>query len=90
LAILGQNETYAVFYVFWLCPFRPKTVPMPLREADIYRRYKQIQHLKINWNIARNVMCFIMNVIIAIARQKFLAKLIYLSFSKFNYRQNMF
>jgi len=39
-------------------------------------------------NIARNILCFIMNVIIA--RQKFSAHLIYLSFSKFSYRQNMF
>jgi len=40
-----------------------------------------------NWNIARNLMCFIMNVIIA--KQKVSANLIYLSFSKFSYRQNI-
>jgi len=54
--------------------------------ADIYRRYKQIQHLK-NWKVVRNIMCFIMNVIIA--KQKISANLIYLSFSKFSYSQNM-
>jgi len=59
--------------------------------ADIYRRYKQIQHFfKRNWNIARNLMCFILNVIIA--RQNFSAHLIgsSSSYSKFSYRQNMY
>jgi len=55
--------------------------------ADIYRRYKQIQHLK-NWKNARNIMCFIMNVIIS--KQKFSVNFIYLSFSKLSYRKNMF
>jgi len=38
--------------------------------------------------IAHNIMCFVMNVIMA--RQKISAQPIYLSFSKFSYRQNMF
>jgi len=29
--------------------------------ADVYQRYKQFQHLK-KCNIARNIMCFFMNV----------------------------
>jgi len=53
-----------------------KIVPAPLSGADIYRCYKQIQHfLKKKYNIARNIMCFIMNVIIA--RQIFSTNLIY-------------
>jgi len=56
--------------------------------ADIYRRDKQIQHLTKNWDIARNIMCFIMNVIIA--KQKFSANLTYLSFSNYSYGQNIF
>jgi len=28
-------------------------------EANIYRRCKQIQHFSKNWNIARNIICFI-------------------------------
>jgi len=59
-------------------PSLSKTVPTTLKGFGIKR----------NWNIARNIMCFIINVIIA--KQKFLANLIYLSFSKFRYRQNMF
>jgi len=43
---------------------------------------------KKNWNIARNIMCFIMNIVIV--KQNFSALLIYLSFSKLRYRQNMF
>jgi len=38
------------------------------KKVDIYRRYKQIQHLKKS-KIARNIICFITNVIIA--KQKF-------------------
>jgi len=70
-----------------LTPPCPKTVHTPLVGADNYRCYKQIQHLK-KWDIARNIMCCIINVIIA--KEKFSANLIYLSFSKFSYRQNMF
>jgi len=56
--------------------------------TDIYQRYKQFQYFSKKCNIARNIMCFIMNVIIA--RQKYSAHSIYLSFSKFSFRQNMF
>jgi len=52
LEILGQNETYNLYF---------------LSGADIYRRYKQIQHFsKTKCNIARNIMSFFMNVIIKI------------------------
>jgi len=45
-----------------------------------YRRYKQIQQFSLKkWNIACNIIYFIMNVIIA--RQIFSAHPIYLSFS---------
>jgi len=83
---LGQNESFFLNFLL-LPPLCPKIVPAPLRGADVYSRYKQIQHLK-KWNIARNTMCFMLNVINAI--QTILAHLVYLSFSKFSYRQNMF
>jgi len=41
-----------------------------------------------SYALARNIMCFIMNVITA--RQEYLAHPIYLSFSKYSYRQIMF
>jgi len=35
-----------IFYVFWLCPLHVQNRSHAAEEADIYRRYKQIQHLK--------------------------------------------
>jgi len=81
----GENETYILNFL--LRPLSVQRSCLPLRGADVYPRYKQIQHLK-KQNIVRNIMCFVMNVINA--RQKILTHLIYLSFSKFSYRQNMF
>jgi len=48
---------------------------------------KTISAFKKNWNIARNKICFIVNVVIAQAK---MFSPSYLSFSKFSYRQNMF
>jgi len=62
LKILGQNETYILYF---LPPSCPKIVPAPLRGADIYRCYKQIQQFSKNCDIDRNIMCFIMNIIFA-------------------------
>jgi len=56
--------------------------------GDIYRRYKQIHQFSKKLEYACKIMCFILNVIIV--RPKFSAHLIFLSFSKFSYRQNMF
>jgi len=55
-------------------PLCPKIVPASLRGADVYLRYKHIYHLN-KWNIARNIMCFIINVINV---RKKLARLIYI------------
>jgi len=43
---------------------------------------------KEHWSITRNIVCFIINIIIA--RKKFSAHPIYLSFSKFSSRQKIF
>jgi len=83
---LGQNKTYILCFLVLSSPLS-KIRSRATEGADIFRRYKQIQLLK-NWNIARYIMCFIMNVVIA--KQKFLANLTYLFFLKFGYRQNMF
>jgi len=55
-----QNETY----VFWLCfPSCPKTVPAQLRGLIFIDPTNKFS--KKNWNIAHDIMCFIMNVTIA-------------------------
>jgi len=83
LGNFGAKRNFIILY------FLSKNHFCATEVADIYRRCKIIQYfLKKNLNIARKIMCFIMNVIIA--RQNFSAHLIYLSFSKFSYRQNMF
>jgi len=74
--------------LYFLPPPCLNIVPAPLTAADIYRRYKQFQRFKKKRNIARKILCFIMNVIIT--KQKFSTYPIYLSFSKFSYRRNMF
>jgi len=85
LKILGKNETYILYF---LPPPCPKIVPAPLRGLIFIDATNKFSNLKKKCNIARNIMCFIMNVIFA--RQKFSAHLIYLFFSKFSNRQNMF
>jgi len=62
LAILGQNKTYILCFPA-LPPPCPKIVPAPLRRL-IFIDVQQIQHLQINWNIVRNIICFIMNVLL--------------------------
>jgi len=52
-----------LYFIFFL-PLCPKIVPAPLREVDIYRFYEQIQQFSKRLEY-RNIMCFIMNVIIA-------------------------
>jgi len=86
LAILEQNETL-LFYIFW-SPSCTKIVFAPLGGLIFIDTANKFNILQKNWNIARNIMCFIMNVVIG--WRNFLAHHIYLSFSKFIYRQNMF
>jgi len=81
-----QNETYILFFLV-LPPPCLKTVSAPLRRPIFIDTTNKFSISK-NWNIAHNIMCFIMNAIIA--RQNFSAILIYLSISKFSYRQNIF
>jgi len=85
MLMLGNfGEKYVIFSALSLSKNRFCII----EGADIYWRRKQIQHFsKKNWNIARNIMCFIMNVIIG---QTKLFSPAYLSFSMFSYRQNMF
>jgi len=64
LGNLAQNEIYILCFLA-LTSSLSKKRSRANGKADIYLRYKQIQHLNKNWNIARNIMCFIMNVIIA-------------------------
>jgi len=75
--------------LYFLPPPYPKLVSAPLRgllqtNSAFFKKKK--------WNIARSIMYmyFIMNVYVIIARQNFSAHPVYLSFSKFNNRQNMF
>jgi len=77
MQMLGNFGTKLLFLCF-LPPPCPKIVPAPLNGADIYRHKNKFSIEKIA------ILCFIMNVIIA--RQKCLALLIYLFFSKFSYR----
>jgi len=85
LAILKQNETYILCFLV-LPSLLSKNRFRVTEGADIYRRCKQIQHLK-NWNIAHNIMCFIMNVTIA---NRYSQPILFTFFWKFSYRQNMF
>jgi len=85
LAILGQTETYILFSGSASSLFKNRSRATEgvifIDDAITNSAFKN------TWNSARNKMCFIMNVIIA--KQKFSANLIYLSFSKFSYCQNM-
>jgi len=79
LAILIQNETYVLYF---LPPPCPKTVPAPLKGDDIYRRYTQNQHLKIEYCSQHNVLhyeCYH-------CQTKFFSPS-YLLFLMFSYRQ---
>jgi len=77
-----------LYYFIFSAPSLSKNRFCTTEGNDIFRAAK-IQHFsKINWNIARNIMCFVMNVIIA--GENFSAHLIYLSISTFSYHQNMF
>jgi len=87
LGNFGAKWNFIILY--FLLHSLPKNRFCTAEGADIYRRCKQTNSaFKKNWNIARNTMCFIMNVITD--RQNFSAHLIYLLFSKFSYRHNMF
>jgi len=81
----GKMELY---YFIFSAPSLSKNRFCITKGADIYRRCKQISIFLKIWNIAHNIMCFIMNV--TIDRQNFSAHLIYLSFLTFSYRQNIF
>jgi len=87
--MLGNFGAKRNFIILCFMPPRwPKIVSAPLRGLifiDTAIKFTIFQKI---WNIDRNMMCFIINVIIA--RQNFSAILIYLSFSKFSYRQYMF
>jgi len=76
------SQSPNLYFIFSAPSLYPKIFPLPLR--GIYRRYKQINihHFSNkNWNIAGNIICFIRNVVIFIARQSFSAYPIYLSIS---------
>jgi len=68
----AKQNLYFIFFAPSLLKNRSRAAK---RGWYIYRSYKQIYQFSKNWNIARKIMCFILNVIIA--RQKFSAHLIY-------------
>jgi len=79
LVILGQNKTL-LFYIFCSTP-RLKIVSAPLRGWYLSTLHKNSALKKIG-KFVRNIMWFIMNVIIA--KKNFSAYIIYLSNSKFS------
>jgi len=87
LGNFGAKQNFIILY--FLIPSLSKHRFYTTEGVNIYRRCKQLlAFFKKKWNIAHNIMCFIMNVILA--RQNSSAHLIYLSFSKFSYCQNLF
>jgi len=80
----GAKRNLIILYFLILSLTKNRFCATETEGAHIYRHCKQIQHFSKNWNIARNIMCFIM--IVVIARQNFSAYLVYLTFSKFSYR----
>jgi len=77
---LQQRKTLMTFIALLEVPYYESGI-------DIYQRYKQNQLIwKKKCYIARNIMCFIMNIIIA--RQKFFNPSYYIIL--FSYRRNMF
>jgi len=85
LGNFGAKRNCIILY--FLPPRCPKIVSAPLRGLIFNDAANKFSIFQNNWNIACNIMCFIMNVIIV--RQNFSALLIYLSFSNFSYRQNI-
>jgi len=73
--MLGNFKAKQNLYFIFSAPSLPKIVSTPLSEADIYRHYKQMQHFAKKYKIICNIMCFILNIIIA--NRIFSAHLIY-------------
>jgi len=90
MQMLGNFESKRNLYFIFSSSSPSKNRSRSTEGAYIYRRYKQFQHLnkKLEYCSQHIVLHYTVNVIIA--RQKYSAHLIYLSFSKFIYRKICF